>query len=109
MTDQPTPETPNPLFQARLFLLTATNGLVAYARTLLEGSVERDTVRHAIRETSNALVRIYPTAQVDAAQKHAIRTLELRPAEGQLLEISGVTVELYADELCKWFFVNADA
>lgn len=100
-------QTTGPLFQARLFLLSAVNGLVTFARTLPEG-IERDAVRQAVRETANALTRIFPPAVATAAQEHALRQIEVQPEEGGLVPISGVTVEMYADQLARYLFAYGE-
>lgn len=104
---------PPDLYQARLGLLSTVAALVRFARALDETSVERDTVRHAIRELSNALIRIYPTNAVEHAQGHAIGTLELlgpvdRMTDDGRVEISGVTVELYAETLARYLFAYGE-
>ena len=105
---EPTPaNVPGELYQARTFTLAAIPGLVNYARSLPEG-VARDTVRHAIREMSTALTRIFPQTVATAAQEHALRQIEVKPQEGGLVDISGVTVEMYADQLARYLFAHGE-
>lgn len=98
---------PSDLHAARQHLILSMAALVRYARMLPEG-LDRDSVRHAIREVANALIRIYPTPTVEAAQAHALHTLNLRPRADEPLEISGLSVELYAAELVTFFMAHGE-
>lgn len=103
MTEQ---NVPAPLFQARLGVLTGINGLVTFAQSLPEG-IERETVRQAVRDLTNAITRIYPPAVATAAQEHALEQIEIKPESGRV-EISGITVEMYADQLARYLFVHGE-
>jgi len=103
----PAPTTED-LWQARTGLLSAVSALVRVARTFDPAGVERDAVRRAIGDCGNALIRIYPTAVVEAAQEHARRTLELLPSPDASVKLSGETVELYAAQLAKYFLAHGE-
>ena len=107
MPDQPTPDIPGLFQSARLVSSLGIAGLVIYARSLDEG-IERDRVRQAIQETSNALKRIYPKATAEAAHAYALRTLELRPADEEPTPISGDSLERYAEEVTKHLFAYGE-
>lgn len=106
MPDRPAPVPPD-LHQARIGLLSALAALVRYARTLDEGP-GRDGVRHVIRAMTNTIVMIYPPTVADAAQTHALQTLEIQHPHAGRVEISGETMELWAAELCKWFLAHGE-
>lgn len=107
MTPTPAP-VPGDLFQARIGLLSAVNGLVHFARSLPEG-LARDTVRLAMHETCAAVIRVFPQATGEAAQAHARRMAEIPlPQEGEPVKISGPTGEEYADQLVRYLFAHGE-
>ena len=106
MTDStPTPApVPSDLQHARMGLIGGLAALVRVARALPEASAERATCRLAIGEVITATTRIFPHALATAGQEHAMRTLEIRAPGEQMTPITGQTLEMYAAELCKYFF-----
>jgi hypothetical protein len=96
------------LSQARLHAILTTAALVRFARTLPEDSRERDIVRLAVSEVSNAMKRIYPPDTAEAAHQRALRTCEIAAPGSEPTRISGESVELYAGELAKSFMACSE-
>jgi hypothetical protein len=101
------PNLSNGLFSARLGLLSACYSLVRYSRSLPEQAA-RVVIRQALADASNALIMLFPADVSEDAQAFARRQAEISPAEAGPVELSGASVEMYAESLCLMLYASAD-